>query len=117
VDLARLALSPGRGYVTEPDDWKKLYKLNKNKDNPYLMRHPVVCSHFVHAVMYAAIEHGTLRTATDNTMDDIFKISPSHLWGQFRRGEGIWAKAGAKCAGLQQKGKLFPLSDPDRIYV
>jgi len=117
-DLGTLAFRPGSGGVCEGKAQNQLTKLNRtHREMGNRMQQRVVCSHFVHAVLYAAIQGGTLRTATDHSVDEIFMIGPSHLWGQFRRGQGVWATAGAKCVGVQKDGVLYPLSDPDRIFI
>ena len=117
-DLMNLAFRPGSGGVLSARDREQAWRLNDEgwaKRNR--MQQRVVCSHFVHAVLYAAIGQVTLRTATHHKMDHVFKISPSHLWRQFRRGEGIWGIAGARCVGFQRKGTLYKLEDLDRFDV
>jgi hypothetical protein len=71
----------------------------------------VICSHFVHAVLYAATyPQGTVGVATMHEYDDYFKISPERLYRQYRNGEEgtVMNKFGFIYAGLQHKGKLIP---------
>jgi hypothetical protein len=114
-DLWKLAKRPGSGGVFSARDRELAWKLNDEEDwaKRNRMKQRVVCSHFVHAVLYAAIENVTLRTATDHKMDHVFKISPSHLWGQFRRKQGIWATARAEWVGVQKNGNLYWADEVD----
>ena len=110
-DLANLALRPRTGYPTKIDDYMKLYKLNSKQKQPCRLSQLVVCSHFVNAVMYAAVRGGTLAAATHPDMDHVFKVSPAHLWGQFKQRSGIWQWTKSEFAGVQKDGILFKASD------
>jgi hypothetical protein len=73
----------------------------------YALQQGVICSHFVNAVLYAALIHGgTISTATDHRFDDIFKVSPAQMWREFLYRQGLWARADACFVGLQHKGNL-----------
>ncbi len=75
----------------------------------------VVCSHFVHAVMYAAARPDvvTLRSATSHKLERVFKISPSHLWQAFHYRAGIFDILPAHFAGVEQDGFLYPMEEKD----
>jgi len=88
----------------------------KQKDN--FLQQNVVCSHFVNAVLYAAVDpEGTLATATDHDYDEIFKVSPSQMWFEFLHRRGLWADTHAVFVGLQHKGNLDRNIDPRKLGV
>ena len=116
-DLDKIARNPTVGYDARPEAALHKAELVIHRQaarskgrvytNPALMKQAVVCSHFVHAVLYAASVPGaTLRTATDHKWDHIFKISPSHMWTEFIHKKGLWANLDAFYVGMQHKGIL-----------
>ncbi len=71
----------------------------------------VVCSHFVHAVLYAAAyPGGSIAVATMHEYDDRFKISPEELYRQYRTDKGgtVISKFRFVMAGMQHRGRLIP---------
>jgi hypothetical protein len=73
-----------------------------------------VCSHFVHAILWASLEDGvTVNAATNKQFDQFFKISPFQLWNAFLNKQGVWAKAKANCVGIQQNGVVYPVTGDD----
>ncbi len=73
----------------------------------HVLQQMVICSHFVNAVLYAAIRPGgTLATATDHAYDEIFKVSPAQMWREFMYKQGLWSEADAHFVGVQHRGKL-----------
>jgi hypothetical protein len=74
-----------------------------------VLQQAVICSHFVNAVLYAAVRpDGTLATASDHCFDDLFRVSPSQMWREFIERQGIWREVNAIFVGIQHKGKLRP---------
>jgi len=120
IDLFNLATHPHTGGALDGGQfdnrtYETLVKLSreyfvKNQDYDE-MAQMVVCSHFVHAVLWNALWPYlvSIRAATDKRLDKVFKISPSHLWRQVRQDtkQGVWAKIDAEFVGLQQDGHLF----------
>jgi hypothetical protein len=97
-------------------------KLSVEKEVPKLLargeisykhqpRQKVVCSHFVHAVLYAAAyPGGTIAVATSHEYNDYFKICPEHLYRQYLKNEGgtVISKFRFIFVGMQHKGILIP---------
>lgn len=97
---------------------KNTYYTDEQKGN--ILQQRVICSHFVNAVLYAAIWpiNGTIATATDHKFDGIFKIGPAQIWYEFMNKIGIWLYAqDAKFVGLQHKGNLDRNIDPRKLGV
>ena len=108
-DLDKIAKNPTDGY--DARSVAALHQaelaMHRRPYNPVRLKQAVVCSHFVHAVLNAALVPGaTLRTATDHKWDRIFKISPSHMWTEFIHKKGLWGKLDAFYVGMQHKGIL-----------
>ncbi len=109
-DLLNLSQKPTKSYGAAQAVMNELInsdRVNRNAGKANVLKQAVVCSHFVHAVLYAAATSGTLRTATDHRWDAIFKISPSHMWTEFVTKRGLWSQLEAGYMGLQHKGKLY----------
>lgn len=84
----------------------------------FVLQQRVICSHFVNAVLYAALTPGgTIAAATDHMFDSTFKVSPAQMWKEFVSKQGIWARAGAGFAGVQHKGHLDQNLDPSLLAV
>jgi len=114
-----VCFSPTRGYGARNTAAlnKAELRVHRGNSSPFRLKQAVVCSHFVHAVLYAAVTPGgTLRTATDHEWDNIFKISPSHMWTEFLNHKGVWASLNAEYVGLQHRGVLRA-PDPRRLGV
>lgn len=81
----------------------------------YKLSQILTCSHFVHAILWSAVDPAvTIKAATDKKFDSSFKISPSQLWGMFLKHQGIWeTKLRARCVGIQQDGNLYTLEEKD----
>ncbi len=90
---------------------------NREAGRSNVLQQRVICSHFVNAVLYAAVGNGTLATATDHAFDDVFKVSPAQMWCEFMSRQGIWAGANAVFVGLQHKGNLDRNIDPSVLGV
>ncbi|MET0009688.1 MAG: hypothetical protein ABW124_00080 [Candidatus Thiodiazotropha sp. 6PLUC9] len=120
-DLATLSFKPHPGarlLVANQFLLKRLDDLYRGGGMSNVLQQTVICSHFVNAVLYAAIwPNGTLATATDHTYDDIFKISPAEMWKDFKLKLGIWSRAQAVFIGLQHKGKVDRNMDPRQLGV
>lgn len=83
-----------------------------------ILQQRVICSHFVNAVLYAAVRPGgTLATATNHAYDEIFKVSPAQMWREFLHRRGLWAETRAVFVGLQHKGSLYRNIDPRTLGV
>lgn len=66
-----------------------------------------VCSHFVHAILYACvIPEATVWAATKRETEHIFNISPNMLWHYFLNGLGVFRGQGAEFKGVQIKGRI-----------
>jgi hypothetical protein len=119
-DLIKLALFDATtGGVFSETTRQKLHDLFfvhlKNKTMNQ-MAQAVVCSHFVHAVLWNAAEAMvTVRAATMHEFDNVFKISPSHLWRQFRKKQGVFDEPYllASFKGIQTKGRLYKMERED----
>lgn len=119
-DLDIIARQPTYGYDACPVT--QLHQaelaLHRGRSNPAKLKQAVVCSHYVHAVLYAASVPGaTLRTATDHRWDRYFKISPSHMWTEFVSRKGLWAQLDAFYVGMQHQGMLSRNIDPRVLGV
>ena len=80
----------------------------------FILAQRPVCSHFVHALLWASIEPDvTINAATNPQFNQFFKISPFQLWNAFLKKQGVWAKAEAKCVGIQQHGEVYPVTAKD----
>lgn len=76
---------------------------------------PVVCSHFVAAVLYKAQCGGAFHNATAQRFDYIFKMTPSHLLKQcFTR---QYLCKGAQTVGMQHQGNMYPEKDLGKLIV
>ncbi len=83
-------------------------------DEGFKLAQRPVCSHFVHAILWASMEPGvTVNAATNKQFDQFFKISPFQLWNAFLKNQGVWAKQKAKCVGIQQNGVVYPVTTED----
>ena len=90
----------------------------RQKGQRNVLQQLVICSHFVNAVLYAAIRPGgTLATATDRAYDEIFKVSPAQMWREFMGKQGLWAQTHAVFVGVQHKGRLDRNVDPRLLGV
>lgn len=90
----------------------------RDKGQGNFLQQRVICSHFVNAVLYAAVRPGgTIATATDHAYDEIFKVGPAQMWGEFLHRRGLWSKAHAVFVGLQHKGNLDRNIDPRTLGV
>jgi hypothetical protein len=119
-DLGNIGYRPTRGFARRNTSAlnKAELAVHRGRSSPAKMKQAVVCSHFVHAVLYAAVvPGGTLRTATDHRWDDVFKISPSHMWTEFLHGRGLWATLNAYFVGVQRRGILSRNVDPRILGV
>ncbi len=119
-DLFNISHKPTYGYDARNSTTLNQEELAVHRGNssPVRMKQAVVCSHFVHAVLYTAIvPGGTLRTATNHKFDQIFKISPSHMWTEFLHGKGVWGTLNAFYVGMQHKGILNRNVDPRILGV
>ena len=91
---------------------------NQQRGLSSVLQQRVICSHFVNAVLYAAImPGGTLATATDHHFDHVFKVSPAQMWQEFMSKRGIWALTHAVFIGVQHKGNLHRNMDPRKLGV
>ncbi|MES9833646.1 MAG: hypothetical protein ABW139_15525 [Candidatus Thiodiazotropha sp. DIVDIV] len=120
-DLATLSFKPHPGarlLVANQFPLTRLDDSYRGGGMSNFLQQRVICSHFVNAVLYAAIwPNGTVATATDHTYDDIFKISPAEMWKDFKFKLGIWSRAQAVFIGLQHKGKVDRNMDPRQLGV
>lgn len=88
---------------------EKHFIVKKHLDENQLMQ-SVVCSHFVHAVLWTVADpHVTIRTATWHSNDHTFKISPAELWTLFINKQGVWKPIPASFKGIQQEGELYEM--------
>lgn len=118
-DLPIVALLPRTGgrWPDEAGLHGKDQEYQRNRCGNVLQQR-VICSHFVNAVLYAAVRpQGTVAAATDHDFDRIFKISPAQMWNEFMNKQGIWAQLGAVFAGVQHKGKLDRNITPSSLNV
>ncbi len=85
-----------------------------HRPDEFVLAQKPVCSHFVHAVLWASLQVGvTVYAATHKDFDQIFKISPFQLWIAFLKKQGVWRKAKAECVGIQQNGEVCAVTDQD----
>ena len=119
-DLINMAVTPSRGgFINGPTyvALGKLARTYRGRGTAFQMTQRVVCSHFVHAVLWATVDPSvTVRAATLHEYDHIFKLSPSHLWRQFRKHEGVWAWLPASFVGMQQDGRLFRMPETEESF-
>ena len=119
TDFVNLALSRCKLSIFTDDTLDQLQKLNhkyiQNREDVDEMAQSVVCSHFVHAVLYTAARPDvvTLRAATSHELDKVFKIGPSQLWQNFHYHGGIFDILPAHFVGIEQDGILYPMEEKD----
>lgn len=117
LDLLFLATSARTGGSFDGHTHTKMSKMRREyvgNGTSDQLDQMVVCSHFVHAVLWAAADPVvTLKAATTHRLENVFKISPSHLWAQFCTGQGVWAKLPASFKGIQQHGQLVQMARKD----
>lgn len=110
---ARLLQGRGNSMLLKLDDLEHRKKGDANQ-----MGQEPICSHFVNAVLYAAIRPaGTIATATDHSFDDIFKVGPAQMWREFMHRQGLWGETDAKYIGLQHKGNVDRTIEPQKLGV
>jgi len=114
-DLANLALKPHTGGEMTPTTFVHVGKQGLKfvgDGTQYKMDQTVVCSHFVHAVLWAAVDPAmTVRGTTMHAFENVFKISPAHLWTQFLSKGGVWKKLHASFKGVQQDGLIYEMKE------
>lgn len=77
-----------------------------------------VCSHWVHAVLYAVLYGGTVEVATRYETEHIFNISPNMLWHYFMTNRGVFRDQAVALVGVQHKGHFYhDLSDDFRTLL
>ena len=119
TDFVNLAMSRCKPNIFTGDTLEQLQKLNRKyiqyREDVDEMAQSVVCSHFVHAVLYTAArpEVVTLRAATSHELDKVFKIGPSQLWQAFHYRGGIFDIQPAHFVGVEQDGFLYPMEEKD----
>jgi hypothetical protein len=110
---ARLLQGRGNSMLLKMDD-----REHRKKGDANQMGQLPICSHFVNAVLYAAIRPGgTIATATDHSFDDIFKVGPAQMWREFMHRQGLWGETDAKYIGLQHKGNVDRTIEPQKLGV
>jgi len=122
-DLATVSLLPHAGArLLHGGANSMLLKLDdrehRKKGDANQMGQNPICSHFVNAVLYAAIRPGgTIATATDHSFDEIFKVGPAQMWREFMHRQGLWAETDAVFIGLQHKGNVDRNIEPQKLGV
>ena len=83
-----------------PKEKKEKFKIGLGKCQP-------VCSHFVHAVIYASVFEGTtVWAATLPETETIFNVSPNMLWHYFLNRLGVFYGVETTLIGVQYDGKF-----------
>ncbi len=100
-----------------PDALNDLFKENQtlSSADAHTLARPVVCSHFVSAVLYKAQCGGSVHAATEEKYDYIFKMTPAHLLRQAFTKQYLCK--GAEVTGMQHQGKMLPEKDLGKLIL
>jgi hypothetical protein len=64
---------------------------------------PIICSHFVNAMLHVAF-YPKLSVMSALTDVDRFRVSPAQMWRLFLLNHGVWCNKGAEIEGVQRLG-------------